>query len=363
MKKSFLRIAIYISITIIMLYGYLIAKGFSDWGKLLSFDPLLIPVLSVSLFLSIYVHIFLHEGGHFLFGKLSGYRLVSFQVRRYKYSQADHSLHHMQAASPVLAGQCLMAPPKGDYAELPYRGYLLGGVLANALTGATLYGTAFSMELKLGSLMVLFSLVPVLMALANLLPKAQNDGALLREASRSLHARKLLFQQLEMAQLIEEKVPFADLPDVYFENVKDAQYQKTFLVDYFYMVAYVRALGELDFEEADNLLQTFSANRPVKESVYWPIYVMESLFCDALFGRIVTAEEKHSQILVHPLLKRYWYANNRIRAAYAFFCRVDIEEAKKLLGQGPATARDSSPETDASIEIRLYRWLSSYFEH
>ena len=362
MKKSFQRIAIHITIAFIMLYGYLIAKGFNNWVQLLSFDPILIPLLFVGLFLSIYVHIFLHEGGHFLFGKLSGYRLVSFQVRHFKYSQADHSLHHMQTASPLLAGQCLMAPPKGDYAELPYRGYLLGGILANALTGAALYATAFSMELKSGSLFVLFSLVPVWMALANLLPKAQNDGALLREVSRSLHARELLFRQLEMAQLIEEKVPFAELPDAYFASLKDAQYQKTFLVDYFYMVAYVRALGELDFEEADSLLQTFSANRPVKESVYWPIYVMESLFCDALFGRLTKAEEKYIQIQAHPLLKRYWYANNRIRASYAFFCLIDIEATKKLLGQGPATAQDSSKEMEASIELRLYRWLNSYFE-
>ncbi|CZQ85565.1 hypothetical protein [Trichococcus collinsii] len=363
MKKSFLRIASHITIAFIMFYGYLIAKGFNDWGNLSSFDPLLVPALSAGLFLSIHVHVFLHEGGHFLFGKLSGYQLVSFQVRRYKYSQADHSLHHMQAASPLLAGQCLMAPPEGDYAELPYRSYLLGGIMANALTGTILYCLAFLMELKTGSLFVLFSLVPVWMTLANLLPKAQNDGALLREASRSLPARRLLFQQLEMAQLIEEKVPFADLPDAYFESIHDAQYQKTFLVDYFYMVAYVRALGELDFEEADSLLQTFSANRPVEESVYWPVYMMESLFCDALFGRLANAEEKYIQIQAHPLLKRYWIANNRIRAAYAFFCLTDIAETKKLLGRGPATAQDSSKEMETSIELRLYRWLNSYFEH
>nr|WP_319219101.1 hypothetical protein [uncultured Trichococcus sp.] len=362
MKKSFLRIVLYISVAVIMLYGYLITKDFNNWGKLLSFDPLLIPVFSTGLFLSIYVHIFLHEAGHFLFGRLSGYRLVSFQVRHFKYSQADHRLHHIQTASPLLAGQCLMAPPKGDHAELPYRGYLLGGISVNALTGATLYSSAYLMEPKVGSLIVLFSLVPVWMALANLLPKGQNDGAVLREANRSLPGRKLLFQQLEMAKLIEEKVPFADFPDARFACLKDAQYQKSFLVDYFYMVAYVRALGKLDFEEADSLLLTFAANRPVKESVYWPIYLMESLFCDALFGRIETAGEKYVQIQSQPLLKRYWNANNRIRAAYAFFCLIDIEETKKLLGQGPAP-QDSSQETDASIELRLYRWLKSYFEH
>ena len=362
MKKSFLRIAFYISVSVIMAYGYLIAKRFNNWGNLLSFDPLLIPILSAGLFLSVYVHFLLHEGGHFLFGKLSGYRLVSFQVRHFKYSQADHRLHHIQTTSPLLAGQCLMAPPKGDYAELPYRGYLLGGILANALTGAALYSSAYLMELKVGSLFVLFSFVPVWMALANLLPKGQNDGAVLREASRSLQARKLLFRQLEMAQLIEETVPFADLPDAYFACLRDTQYQKSFLVDYFYMVAYVRALGELDFEEADNLLLTFSANRPVKESVYWPIYLMESLFCDALFGRIGTAEEKYVQIQTQPLLKRYWNANNRIRAAYAFFCLIDLEATKKILGHGPAEAEDSNKELDNNIELRLYRWLNSYFE-
>jgi hypothetical protein len=363
MKNSFLRIASYIAITIIMVYGYLIAKGFSDWELLSSFEPLLIPMLSVGLFLSIYVHILLHEGGHFLFGKLSGYRLVSFQIRHFKYSQSDHRLHHIQTASPMLAGQCLMAPPKGDYAELPYRAYLLGGVLTNALTGAALYSSAYLMELKVGSLFVLFSLVPVWIALSNLLPKAQNDGALVKEASRSLHARELLFRQLEMAQLIEDKVPFTDFPDAYFACLRDPQYQKSFLVDYFYMVAYVRALGKLNFEEADSLLQTFSDNRPVKESVYWPIYLMESLFCDALFGRIGTAEEKYSQIQAQPVLKRYWSANNRIRAAYAFFCHADIEAAKNLLGKGPTAAEDSDQDSDNSVELLLYRWLNSYFEH
>lgn len=363
MKKSFLRIASYLIIAVIMLYGYSTAKGTGGLELLLSPDPLLVSLLPAGLLLSTYVHVFLHEGGHFLFGKLSGYRLISFQVRRFKYSQADHSLHRMQAASPLLAGQCLMAPPKGDAAELPYRGYLLGGILANALTGAVLYSSAFLMEAKAGFVFVLFSVVPVWMALSNVLPKAQNDGALVREASRSLHARKLLFQQLEMAQLIEAKVPFADLPDAYFECLKDTQYQKSFLVDYFYMVAYVRALGKLDFEAADLLLQNFSANRPVKTSVYWPIYVTESLFCDALFGRIGTAEEKFLQIQAQPLLKRYWNANNRIRAAFAFFCRVDIKGAQKLLAQLPTDVRGSSEEMENSIEMRLSRWLKSYFEN
>lgn len=263
MKKSFLRIASHIIIAFIMVYGYLIAKGFNDWGNLSSFDPLLIPILLAFLFLSIYMHLCLHEGGHFLFGKLSGYRLVSFQVRRYKYSQADHSLHHMQTASPLLAGQCLMTPSEGDYAELPYRGYLLGGVMANALTGAALYSSAFLLELKAGSLFVLFSLVPVWMALSNLLPKGQNDGAVLREVSRSLPARKLLFQQLEMARLVEEKIPFSDLPDAYFESLNDAQYQKNFLVDYFFMVAYVRAWGNWNLKKPIHCCRLF---RPIVRS-------------------------------------------------------------------------------------------------
>lgn len=126
------------------------------------------------------------------------------------------------------------------------------------------------------------------------------------------------------------KSPFCGFAGCLFRMFKG--YAECFLVDYFYMVAYVRALGELDFEEADNLLLTFSANRPVKESVYWPIYLMESLFCDALFGRIGTAEEKYVQIQTQPLLKRYWNANNRIRAAYAFFCLIDLGGNEENIG-------------------------------
>jgi len=62
-------------------------------------------------------------------------------------------------------------------------------------------------------------------------------------------------------------------------------------------------------------------------------------------------------------LKRHWFGNRRIRASYAFFCLVDVEATKKLLEQEQAAAMDPTPETDANIELRLYRWLKSYFEN
>ena len=78
----------------------------------------------------------LHEGGHYLFGKLTGYQLLSFQVKKFVYSEKNKKITYIQSGPTVIAGQCLMSPPpKGSYAEKPFKLYLLGGVMVNGLTG------------------------------------------------------------------------------------------------------------------------------------------------------------------------------------------------------------------------------------
>lgn len=309
-----------------------------------------------------YAHLFIHEGGHYFFGKLTGYQLISFQVKQFIYSKKIKKIAYLRSGGAALSGQCLMFPPsKGSYAEKPFKLYILGGVILNGLTGMGLYCLSFQLDPKFGLFMVLFSLLPMWMALTNSWPYGQNDGAIACQASRSVEAKELFFYQLEIAALLDEGVTFTKIPARYFLSLEEERYTKTNLVDFLYMVAYLRALGMLSFERADRLLKEFNAKRPSIKSAYWPIFALESLFCDAIFGRTQAAKEKYDLIQKQPLLKKQWDASKRIKAAYAFFVEVDMKKAKLLLKEAKLNLDGLATPADKEIEKNLIDWLQSYF--
>ncbi len=360
--KTILRALLPIIFAVALVGSYLRLTGTAIGALLSQYELYVFFILFLFLRYSWYVHLILHEGGHYLFGKLTGYRLLSFQVKKFVYSEKNKKITYIQSGPTVIAGQCLMSPPpKGSYAEKPFKLYLLGGVMVNGLTGIALYGCSYLLAPERGIILVLFSLVPLWMALSNIWPYGQNDGAIVSQASRSAEAKELLFYQLEIAALFEEGATFTELPERYFQPLEEGRYLKTNLADFVYMAAYLRALGVLDFEEADRLLQSFEANRPVARSAYWPIFAVESLFCDAVFGRKQAAQEKYAKIQNNLVLKQQWNTSKRVQAAYAFFVEVDMRRAKALLKQAKQNLDGLAMPAEKEIEKRLTEWLQGYF--
>ena len=58
------------------------------------------------------VHIILHELGHFVFGRLTGYQLLSFRIFSTIFYKNNGKIHKKKFAIRGTAGQCLMLPPK-----------------------------------------------------------------------------------------------------------------------------------------------------------------------------------------------------------------------------------------------------------
>ena len=103
-------------------------------------DFLSLIVLLVCLYAGILLHTIIHEGGHMVFGLLTGYGFVSFRVLRWTWVRKDGRLVVRKYFLPGTLGQCLLSPPKGygDTADAPYVLYHLGGVLANLIVTAIL---------------------------------------------------------------------------------------------------------------------------------------------------------------------------------------------------------------------------------
>ncbi|MEM5591058.1 hypothetical protein AAHH67_03845 [Niallia circulans] len=168
-------------------------------------------LISVVCFLAFYIiHIILHEGGHLIFGKLTGYSLVSFRVFSWMVVATKDGLKWKKLHMPGTLGQCLMAPPKYVKGKYPFKLYLCGGVIINFLSSLVvggiawiIYGNAFPIPVTL------FVLLGLFIGVTNIIPYGFNDGMTLKMAwsneksNGSYLVNSILTPKLPMAFLIK----------------------------------------------------------------------------------------------------------------------------------------------------------------
>lgn len=178
--------------------------------------------LVVSLMLSLYLQVILHEAGHMVFGLLTGYRFVSFRIGSRMIQVENGRLCRRQYSLSGTGGQCLMAPPEMTDGKMPYKLYNMGGVLANLLTGLLAAGLAATNR-DVWTLKALFDMlcfVGVGSALLNGIPMQvqgmPNDGANEVEMGRNPAAQRALWVQLSVNARQVQGVPLREMPEEWF---------------------------------------------------------------------------------------------------------------------------------------------------
>ena len=84
------------------------------WGVEDEIGPklMLLVVVSALLFSAILLESIIHETGHFIFGKLTGYRFCSFRVQNFMWVKQDGKLRLKRLSLVGTGGQCLMVRRK-----------------------------------------------------------------------------------------------------------------------------------------------------------------------------------------------------------------------------------------------------------
>lgn len=133
-----------------------------------------------------------HEAGHLVFGKLSGFKLLSFRFLSFMIqNEGDGSWKFKRYSLYGTGGQCLMIPPKDK--PMPVVLYNAGGVIVNLLwVGISLLVLFFAEGRLLHQFFVVFGLINLFVALLNWLPMGglSNDGNNTREALRNPRSRE-----------------------------------------------------------------------------------------------------------------------------------------------------------------------------
>lgn len=287
MKKLLKIIGTAIAMIVLCLVGaaFGLLLSLSLFSGLFNGAEIIIGILGIML--SLYVSIIVHEGGHLVFGLLSGYGFSSFRIANFMWIKQDGKIKLRRLSLAGTGGQCLMTPPEEKNGKTPVVLYNLGGVIANILLSVIFGLSCFLIgELNLIGLMLFFgALLSFVMALSNGIP--MNMGGIANDGMNALHlsndrvATSAFVNQLRMNAEQAKGIRISRMPDEWFELPEDADMQNVMCASIAVFSA-SRALDRLDTVEAERQIKT------LLDSNYNIIGLHKNLLkCDLVFARLI----------------------------------------------------------------------------
>ncbi len=244
--------------------GFLCAAYGKDFAALLGVNyGIAMLYLLLCLVLAVWAQIVIHEAGHLIAGLACGYRFLSFRVGSILLAKEENGFRIGRMSLAGTAGQCLMAPPDGDFDSVPVTLYNLGGPLIN-LVSAPLFAVLglVGLPAPVACFGWMAGAVGIGFFLTNGIPfgmgNVDNDGRNAILTRRDPAARRAFVIQLRTASEIAQGKRLRDLPEAWFEPVAGSDCILTAAIDAFACNRLMDA-GRLD--EAASAIDSFLHTR------------------------------------------------------------------------------------------------------
>ena len=369
MKKREERLA---SVLLVLIYmaagmagGWIIGSKLGDMFPGLG-SPVGIVLAIVASLVLIYaasvLQVIIHEGGHLVFGLLSGYRFLSFRVFSLMWAKKDGKINFTRYSLAGTGGQCLLGPPPYDEGRYPVVLYNLGGVIANTITSVIAF--LLMLWLKNAAAAVVFfgmlAIAGLALALTNGLPMkniggVNNDGRNALDAVRSIPARRSLWIQLQVTAEISEGKDLTQLPDEWFVLPDDELMKENSLVASIGVLAANRLMSAMRFEEADSLMEKLTEGGYAIVGVYQVMLTNDRIFIE-LAGenrREVLDRLNTEQFRKQAAVMKTNISILRTQAAWALLQDKDEEKFRKLKQRFEREAARYPYPTEAEGERKL----------
>lgn len=186
-------------------------------------DPKGIGLALLAFALALYVQIYIHELGHLLFGRLTGFQFVSFRIGSVLVKRNEEgALALYKYSLPGTGGQCLMFPPETMTTSAIVL-YNMGGAIMNILTALLaailLQGGSDSYFPKI--FLTALLIMGILSALLNGIPLKisgqPNDGYNMLQILKDAVAREAFQKQLAVNGYLSDGIRLRDMDPELFE--------------------------------------------------------------------------------------------------------------------------------------------------
>ncbi|MBR6801809.1 MAG: M50 family metallopeptidase [Eubacteriaceae bacterium] len=239
-------------------------------------------------FAATFINVIIHEGGHLIFGLLTGYKFLSFRIFSTVWVKHEGKILRKKYNIAGTAGQCLMWPPEYNDGDFSYVLMNLGGGLMNIIISTLLLFV--SGRLPKDGYLWLMSIITAycgyLAAATNLIPMRMNglpnDGknALMMKADP--HFREIFWKELYINACLTTGVPY-DALDSWLYNTDGVGTDDLHSV-YIHAVNGDICMSKGEYEKALEIFDNILENPLVNESVSGLSMLREKIFIMMLLG-------------------------------------------------------------------------------
>ncbi len=294
----------------------------------------------VALAIAFVLHIIVHEGGHLVGGLLTSYRFVSFRIFSLTLLRRDGRYIVRRFNIPGTGGQCIMLPPEGDAAKVPFVIYNAAGVAANILLTAAAVPYFFIHSADSGMFAFLLALFIVIAglwtAIINGIPMKingmYNDAGNIRLMLRDMQVRRHFVLQLRAHALCQNGMRPKDFPQEWF-NIPDSGEGYGLINVVTDMFAVAREIDRADYSRTHTMLTAIRDRRPTLPDIY-----EKEIDCELAFTSLMLGYEDEARALLTPDLTAYIrrtasYSSSkpRLLCAIALHLEHDSQKAATIL--------------------------------
>ena len=307
-----------------------------------------------------FLHIIIHEGGHLIFGLLSGYQFVSFRIGSLILYKANGKYRFGKYKLAGTGGQCLMAPPELVDGMMPYRLYNMGGAIMNLIF--TVPAILAFIALKPTGILKIFVIVwigiGIFAAATNGIPmsmgEVDNDGKNALSMGKNKKALYALWLQLKVNQLQTEGKSLMEMPDEWFEMPEESDLCNP-LIAVIAALHCNRMLEERRYEETSLKIGEILLSTSGMLGVHKMLLQIDQIFCEIMSSRRQEILDCMSEKNLRNFMKamKNYPSVLRTEYAYALCVEKDSKKAQKLKKRFEKIMKSHPNQAEVQMEMRL----------
>ena len=314
----------------------------------------------IFLYLTVMIHIVLHETGHLIFGLMSGYQFSSFRIGTHMLMKENGKLVHRKIKIAGTGGQCLMIPPEMVDGKFPVVLYNLGGSIVNLVVAALMIPVFLAIDKSsvFALFVFLFIAMGAITGLSNGIPMrtktVDNDGYNAISLGKSREAMRAFWIQMKTNEQLTKGIRTKDMPEEWFEVPSDDA-MKNPMVATIGVYAASRMMDQHRFEEAGKLI-----DHMLKIETGMVALHRNLLICDQIYLELIGQNRSDRvEALYTKELKKFMKAMKtfpsviRLEYAYRLLAEHDPESAAKSMAAFEKVAATYPYPNDINTEREL----------
>lgn len=351
-------------VTVFSILLYIVAGGVigsfiyvpSEGGTMLSLF-----VFFISVYVSMVIHVILHELGHMVCGLISGYRFLFSRIYSIMLVKIDGKLRFKRLSVAGTAGQCIMLPPKDiAYEDIPFLLYNIGGVLSNLLFTAIFILLYFLVPLppQFNVVFPCLAVMGIILALTNGIPLNNgvnvNDGYNIMSMVKNKSARRAFAIQLEMTGMLAMGTRVSEMPAEWF--TLPAEDEMNDPLSAFVAVSCVdRLMDEKRFDESLEAIEYIIKSSDCISGLHRAMLTCNRMYCEMINGAsrdVIDAMRTKEQNVIMKQMKNFPVVI-RTEYVYELLCKQDRARSIDIMVRFEKVAKTYPYPTDAACEREL----------